>query len=71
MNFESFARAWAFMTEIALAAEVQDHHPGWCNVYSKVSIKLTTHEADGLTERDISLARSIRKALGSEYRLIT
>lgn len=52
-----FAQAFAFMTQIALVAEKRDHHPEWFNVYNKVNITLTTHDAQGLTQRDIDLAR--------------
>jgi 4a-hydroxytetrahydrobiopterin dehydratase len=55
--FADFAQAFAFMTQIALVAEKRDHHPEWANVYNKVEITLTTHDADGLTQRDIDLAR--------------
>ncbi|WP_420227474.1 4a-hydroxytetrahydrobiopterin dehydratase [Pigmentiphaga litoralis] len=56
-RFKDFAQAFAFMTQIAMAAEKRDHHPEWSNVYNKVHILLTTHEANGLTHRDIDLAR--------------
>jgi 4a-hydroxytetrahydrobiopterin dehydratase len=56
--FADFARAFAFMTQIALLAERRDHHPEWSNVYNKVRITLTTHDAGGLTQRDIDLARA-------------
>ena len=55
--FGSFAPAFAYMVEVALAAEKHDHHPEWSNVYNKVDITWTTHDAGGLTERDIALAR--------------
>ena len=55
--FPGFREAFAFMTEVALAAEKADHHPEWTNVYNKVDITLTTHDAGGLTRRDIDLAR--------------
>lgn len=54
-----FNAAFAFMTQVALAAEKRDHHPEWSNVYNCVSITLTTHDAHGLTERDIDLAKFI------------
>ena len=58
-----FRQAWGFMTEVAIAADSMDHHPEWSNVYNKVSIRLTTHDADGLTTRDIALARVIADAI--------
>lgn len=58
-RFADFATAFAFMTSVAFAAERADHHPEWSNVYDKVSILLTTHDAGGLTERDVALARQI------------
>jgi 4a-hydroxytetrahydrobiopterin dehydratase len=54
--FADFAEAFAFMTQIALVAERRDHHPEWSNVYNKVSITLTTHDAGGLSQRDVDLA---------------
>jgi 4a-hydroxytetrahydrobiopterin dehydratase len=55
-KFADFNAAFAFMTRVALAAEKADHHPEWFNVYNKVDIVLSTHDAGGLTERDIALA---------------
>ena len=60
--FEDFGGAWAFMSRIALAAEKADHHPEWFNVYNKVEITLTTHDAGGLSERDVALAGIIDQA---------
>lgn len=60
--FADFVQAFAFMTQVALIAEKRDHHPEWSNVYNKVAITLTTHDADGLTQRDIDLARYADKA---------
>ena len=60
--FADFAQAFAFMTQIALIAERSDHHPEWSNVYNKVEITLTTHDADGLSQRDVDLARYVDQA---------
>ena len=57
--FKDFNQAFAFMTQIALAAEKRDHHPEWSNVYNKVRITLSTHDAGGVTEKDLDLARFI------------
>ncbi len=58
-KFTDFNAAFTFMTQVALAAEKRDHHPEWSNVYNRVSITLTTHDAHGLTQRDIGLAQFI------------
>ena len=55
-EFANFADAFAFMTRVALYAERHDHHPEWSNVYKRVQMRLTTHDAGGLTERDMALA---------------
>jgi 4a-hydroxytetrahydrobiopterin dehydratase len=55
--FADFAQAFAFMANIALAAEKRNHHPDWSNVYNRVRITWTTHDAGGLTDRDLELAR--------------
>ncbi len=60
--FPDFVHAFAFMTKVALHAEKLDHHPEWCNVYNKVEIDLTTHEAGGLSAKDFELANLINKA---------
>lgn len=62
--FADFAEAFAMMTRIALLAEKANHHPDWSNAYNRLSIRLTTHEAGGLTSRDIALAHAINAALG-------
>ena len=59
--FADFAEAFAFMTQVALIAEKRNHHPEWSNVYNRVTISLTTHDADGLSINDIELARLIDK----------
>ena len=58
-HFKDFSEAFAFMTRVAFLAEKLDHHPEWSNVYNKVSITLTTHDADGLSTRDIMMACAI------------
>lgn len=57
--FGDFVEAFGFMTQVALLAEKADHHPEWRNVYNRVDIELTTHDAGGLTLKDIELARAI------------
>jgi 4a-hydroxytetrahydrobiopterin dehydratase len=64
-KFKNFNQAWGFMTRVALAAEVQDHHPEWSNVYNRVEILLTTHDCDGLSKRDALLARTIESVVAS------
>ena len=58
-QFPSFAAAFAFMTEAALVAERNDHHPDWRNVYDRVWVTLTTHDASGLTSKDVNLAQAM------------
>ena len=58
-QFSDFVAAWGFMSQVALLAESQGHHPEWKNVYNKVEIELSTHDASGITKKDIELARSI------------
>jgi 4a-hydroxytetrahydrobiopterin dehydratase len=62
-RFADFNQAFGFMSRVALAAEKMDHHPEWSNVYNKVEIVLSSHDAGGLTERDVKLARFIENAL--------
>lgn len=58
-RFSDFAAAFGFMTHVAILAEKADHHPEWFNVYNRVDILLTTHDAGGLSQRDIDLAIKI------------
>jgi 4a-hydroxytetrahydrobiopterin dehydratase len=57
--FADFSTAWGFMARVALLAEKHDHHPEWSNVWNRVSIVLSTHDAGGLSTRDIALAKAI------------
>ena len=68
-RFADFNTAFAFMTRVALKAETMDHHPEWSNVYNRVEVLLTTHDADGVTGLDVELARfmdAAAAALGAE-----
>ena len=58
-RFADFNEAWGFMTRVAMVAEKSDHHPEWSNVYNKVEIVLSTHDAGGLSEKDVALAKVI------------
>lgn len=62
--FADFSEAFAFMTRVALLAEKLDHHPEWSNVWNRVDILLTTHDAGGLSARDVELAVAIDALLG-------
>ena len=61
-EFKDFSRAFAFMTRTALAAEKLDHHPEWFNVYNRVDVTLATHDANGVTELDVRLAKVMDEA---------
>lgn len=61
-TFRNFVEAFGFMTQSALVAERMDHHPEWSNVYKTVNVLLTTHDAGGLTQRDVNLARAMDEA---------
>jgi 4a-hydroxytetrahydrobiopterin dehydratase len=59
LHFADFSTAWGFMARVALLAERHDHHPEWFNVWNRVDIALTTHDAGGLSVRDVALAQAI------------
>ena len=63
-KFDDFSQAFGWMSRIALAAEKLDHHPEWFNVYSRVEVLLATHDAGGVTDLDVQLARLMDKAAG-------
>jgi 4a-hydroxytetrahydrobiopterin dehydratase len=63
-EFRNFSEAFAFMTRSALAAEKLNHHPDWSNVYKTVNVTLSTHDAGGLTEMDLDLARRMNGFAG-------
>ena len=56
-KFDGFEAAWGFMTRVAIKAQTMDHHPDWSNAYSTVEVELSTHDAGGVTELDIELAK--------------
>lgn len=63
-DFRSFSEAFGFMARSALAAEKMDHHPEWSNVYKIVEVTLSSHDAGGLTEKDVTLAEAMDKIAG-------
>lgn len=65
LRFADFNAAFGFMTRVALMADKLDHHPEWSNVYNRVTVVLTTHDAGGLTDKDLTLARFIDDAAGT------
>jgi 4a-hydroxytetrahydrobiopterin dehydratase len=62
LTFTDFNAAFGFMTRVALLADKVDHHPEWSNVYNRVEVLLTTHDAGGVTEKDVRMARFIEEA---------
>ena len=62
-QFDDFDRAFDFMTRVADAARTADHHPDWRNVYNRVEFRLSTHDANAITQLDLSLAHAIEAAL--------
>lgn len=58
-EFKDFSAAFAFMTRVALLAEKMDHHPEWFNVYNRVDVTLSTHDASGVTDKDLAMAKAM------------
>ncbi|MDG1032984.1 MAG: 4a-hydroxytetrahydrobiopterin dehydratase [Luminiphilus sp.] len=67
-EFKGFIDAWGFMNSVALLAEKADHHPNWENVYNRVVIRLSTHDAQGLTDKDFQLASAIDELTSGNQR---
>ncbi|QLG46636.1 4a-hydroxytetrahydrobiopterin dehydratase [Costertonia aggregata] len=65
-EFKNFKEAFSVMTRIAFECEAQGHHPDWSNVYNSLNIRLNTHDADGVTEKDFELAHSIESIIESD-----
>jgi 4a-hydroxytetrahydrobiopterin dehydratase len=65
-EFENFKEAFSVMTRIAFECEAQGHHPDWSNVYNSLHIRLNTHDAEGVTEKDFKLAKAIESIIDSE-----
>jgi len=64
-RFTDFNEAFGFMTRMALLAEKMDHHPEWFNVYNRVDVVLTTHDAGGVSDKDLALAKAMNQAAGA------
>ncbi len=64
-RFRDFGCAFGFMTRVAIHAEAANHHPEWSNVWNRVDVRLTTHDAGGVTQKDVDLARFIDEAAAS------
>ena len=64
LAFADFNAAFGFMTRVALKADKMDHHPEWSNIYNKVEVVLTTHDAGGVTDKDVALAKFMDGAAG-------
>jgi 4a-hydroxytetrahydrobiopterin dehydratase len=63
-KFENFNEAFGFMTRVALLADKMDHHPEWFNVYNKLDVTLSTHDAGGVTQNDIDMAKAMNDYAG-------
>jgi 4a-hydroxytetrahydrobiopterin dehydratase len=64
LEFKDFSETFAFMTRVALLAEKMDHHPEWFNVYNKIDVTLSTHDAGGVTAKDVEMAKAIERLAG-------
>ena len=64
IEFKDFSETFAFMTRVALLAEKMDHHPEWFNVYNKIDVTLSTHDAGGVTAKDVEMAKAIEGFAG-------
>ncbi len=62
-EFKNFSQALAFMLQVGIESEKMNHHPEWSNVYNKVNIRLTTHDANGVTDKDFELAKKIENII--------
>lgn len=60
-TFKDFNEAFGFMTRVALIAETLNHHPDWCNVYNRIKIRLSTHDANGITEKDFVFVKKVEQ----------
>lgn len=63
-TFENFKQAFSVMTHIAMECEVQNHHPEWSNVYNRLQVRFSTHDAGGLTDLDFMMARTVEDIVG-------
>ena len=63
IQFESFNQAFGFMTRAAMEIEKMNHHPEWFNVYNRITVELTTHDAGGITDNDVNLARILNSLI--------
>ena len=66
LEFETFKDCFSIMSRIAFEVEAQNHHPEWFNVYNKLSIRLSTHDADGVTDKDFKLAKTIEAIITNQ-----
>jgi len=65
-EFKNFKETFCIMTRIAFECELQNHHPDWSNIYNTLTIRLNTHDADGITDKDFQLAKTIEEIIESD-----